>query len=104
MLRDDVRVVGLVLLVYAAVAWVRHRVAQAEMRTAEKLLEIELRLAEIGEACAAQPRPAGPPSASRPPPTDPRLRVGYPHLLHPLPFPPPATLPSCNLPFTYLKR
>jgi hypothetical protein len=49
MLRDSVQVFGLVLLLYAAVAWVRHRVAQAEMRTAEKLLEIELRLAEIGE-------------------------------------------------------
>lgn len=49
-LRNDVWVLGLVLLVYAAVAWMRHRVAQAEMRTAEKLLEIELRLAEIGEA------------------------------------------------------
>jgi hypothetical protein len=49
-LRYDVGVLGLVLLVYAAVAWMRHRIAQAEMRTAEKLLEIELRLAEISEA------------------------------------------------------
>jgi hypothetical protein len=40
--------------VYAAVAWVRHRVAQAELRTAEKLLEIELRLAEIAEALQAK--------------------------------------------------
>ena len=48
-LRDDLRVLGLVLLVYAAVAWVAHNVAQAEMKTAEKLLEIELRLAELGE-------------------------------------------------------
>jgi RNA polymerase sigma factor (sigma-70 family) len=68
-LRDDVRVFGLVLLIYAAVAWVRHRVAQAESRTAEKLLEIELRLAEIGEAAEARLRliestpPARPPSA-----------------------------------------
>ena len=55
MLRDSVQVVGLVLLLYAAVAWVRHRIAQAEMRTAEKLLEIELRLAEIGEDTKAGP-------------------------------------------------
>src|SRR5262249_56970970 len=49
MLRDSVQVFGLVLLLYAAVACVRHRIAQAEMRTAEELLEIELRLAAIGE-------------------------------------------------------
>ena len=49
-LRDDTRVFGLVLVIYAAVAWVRHRVTQAELRTAEKLLEIELRLAELAEA------------------------------------------------------
>jgi hypothetical protein len=55
MLRDSVQVFGLVLLLYAAVAWVRHRIAQAEMRTAEKLLEIELRLAEIGEDTKAGP-------------------------------------------------
>jgi hypothetical protein len=55
MLRDSVRVFALVLLLYAAVAWVRHRIAQAEMRTAEKLLEIELRLAEIGEDTKAGP-------------------------------------------------
>jgi hypothetical protein len=54
-LRDSVQVSGLVLLLYAAVAWVRHRIAQAEMRTAEKLLEIELRLAEIGEDTKAGP-------------------------------------------------
>jgi hypothetical protein len=57
MLRDSVQVFALVLLLYAAVAWVRHGIAQAEMRTAEKLLEIELRLAEIGED-----RKAGPPT------------------------------------------
>ena len=68
LLRDDVRVFGLVLLVYAAVAWMRHRVAQAESRTAERLLEIELRIAEIGEALAARPRPANPPSAQQAPP------------------------------------
>jgi hypothetical protein len=67
-LRDVVRVFGLALLVYAAVAWMRHRVAQAELRTAEKLLEIELRLAEIGEALQARPRPADPASAQPPPP------------------------------------
>jgi hypothetical protein len=55
MLRDSVQVFALVLLLYAAVAWVRHRIAQAEMRTAEKLLEIELRLAEIGEDTKAGP-------------------------------------------------
>ena len=57
MLRDSVQVFAFVLLLYAAVAWVRHRITQAEMRTAEKLLEIELRLAEIGED-----RKAGPPT------------------------------------------
>jgi hypothetical protein len=55
MLRDSVQVFALVLLLYAAVAWVRQRIAQAEMRTAEKLLEIELRLAEIGEDTKAGP-------------------------------------------------
>jgi hypothetical protein len=49
LLRDDVRVFGLVLLIYAAVAWVRHRIAQAELVTNQKMLELELRLAEIGE-------------------------------------------------------
>jgi hypothetical protein len=49
LLRDDVRVFGLVLLIYAAVAWVRHRIAQAELTTNQKMLELELRLAEIGE-------------------------------------------------------
>jgi hypothetical protein len=58
--QNDVRVFGLVLLVYAAVAWVRHRVTQAEMQTAEKLLEIELRLAEIGETLEARPRATDP--------------------------------------------
>jgi len=68
LLRDDVRIFGLVLLVYAAVAWMRHRVARAELRTAEKLLEIELRLAEIGETLEARPGPAGPASAQQAPP------------------------------------
>jgi hypothetical protein len=62
---DIVRVFGLVLLVYAAVAWMRHRVAQSEWRTAEKLLEIELRLAEIGETLEGRLKPAN--SASAPP-------------------------------------
>jgi hypothetical protein len=61
LVRDDMRVLGLVLMMYAAVGWVRHQVAQAELRTAERLLEIELRLAEIGEACK-------PPSLPPPPP------------------------------------
>jgi hypothetical protein len=56
-LRDVVRVLGMVFLVYAAVAWMRHRIGQAELRTAEKLLEIELRLAEISEALEGRPRP-----------------------------------------------
>jgi hypothetical protein len=55
LLRDSVQVLGLILLLYAAVAWVRHRIAQAEMRTAVKLLEIELHLAEIGEVTKARP-------------------------------------------------
>lgn len=50
LLRDDVRVFGLVLLIYAAVAWIRHRIARAELATNQKMLELELRLAEIGEA------------------------------------------------------
>jgi hypothetical protein len=54
LLRDSVQALGLILLLYAAVAWVRHRIAQAEMRTAEKLLEIELHLAEIGEVTKAR--------------------------------------------------
>lgn len=53
--RDDVRAFGLMLLIYAAVAWVRHSVLEAELRTAEKLLEIELRLADLGEAREAGP-------------------------------------------------
>ena len=68
MLRDSVQVFGLVLLLYAAVAWVRHRIAQAEMRTAEKLLEIELHLAEIGEVTKARPL-ADTSSPTRMPPT-----------------------------------
>ena len=60
-LHNDARVLGLVLVVYAAVAWVRNRVAQAEMNTAEKLLEIELRLAELAErrppSAAGSPTP-----------------------------------------------
>jgi hypothetical protein len=66
MLRDSVQVFGLVLLLYAAVAWVRHRIAQAEMRTAEKLLEIELRLAELGEATKAGPATDASPPAQHP--------------------------------------
>ena len=66
-LREVVRVLGVVLLGYAAVAWMRQRVGQAELRSAEKLLEIELRLAEIGEALQARSKPVEP--ASPPPPS-----------------------------------
>jgi FtsH-binding integral membrane protein len=66
MLQDDVRIFGLVLMLYAAVAWVRHGIAQAESRTAEKLLEMELRLAEIGEAMQTRTSPTG--SAAPPTP------------------------------------
>jgi hypothetical protein len=68
MLRDEVRIVGLVLLVYAAVAWVRHRVAEGELSTAEKLLEIELHLAEIGEALKVGPQAADTQPPTQPPP------------------------------------
>lgn len=65
--RDGVRVVGVVFLGYAAVAWMRQRIGQAELRTAEKLLEIELRLAQISEALAGGPKPPDP-VAPQPPP------------------------------------
>jgi hypothetical protein len=68
LLRDAVQVLGLILLLYAAVAWVRHLIAQGETRTTEKLLEIELRLAEIGEATKAGP-PADTSSPTYQPPT-----------------------------------
>jgi hypothetical protein len=68
LLRDSVQVLGLILLLYAAVAWVRHRITQAEMKTAEKLLEIELHLAEIGEVTKARPL-ADTSSPTRMPPT-----------------------------------
>ena len=68
LLGDSVRALGLILLLYAAVAWVRHRIAQAEMRTAEKLLEIELHLAEMGENTKARPL-ADTSSPTRMPPT-----------------------------------
>jgi hypothetical protein len=68
LLGDSVRALGLILLLYAAVAWVRHRIAQAEMRTAEKLLEIELHLADIGEVTKARPL-ADTSSPTRMPPT-----------------------------------
>ncbi len=66
-LRDVVRVLGVVFLVYAAVAWMRQRIGQAELRTTEKLLEIELRLAEISEALERRPKPPDP-AAPQPPP------------------------------------
>jgi hypothetical protein len=46
-LRDDVRVLGLMLVIYAAVAWVRHRIARAETATAVRILELELQIAEM---------------------------------------------------------
>ncbi len=49
MLREEVRAMGWLLLLYTAAAWVRNRVTDAQMDTAEKLLEIELRVAEIRE-------------------------------------------------------
>jgi hypothetical protein len=66
MLGDEMQVLGLVLLGFAAVAWIRHCVVRAEMRTAERLLEIELRVAEIEEALQARPTPGGPASAKQP--------------------------------------
>jgi hypothetical protein len=66
-LRDEVRGLGLVLIGLAMIAWVRHCVWGAEMRTAEKLLEIELRLAEIGEALPVNRTPADAASAHQPP-------------------------------------
>jgi hypothetical protein len=46
--RYDMLVVGGVLLLYAATAWIRHRIAQAELKTREQLLEIELSPQMIG--------------------------------------------------------
>lgn len=66
-LQDVVRVLGVVFLVYAAVVWMRQRIGQAELRTAEKLLEIELRLAEISEALEGRPKSPDP-VAPQPPP------------------------------------
>lgn len=66
-LRDVVRVSGVVFLAYAGVAWMRQRIGQAESRTAEKLLEIELRLAEISETLEGRPKPPDP-VAPQPPP------------------------------------
>ena len=54
-LHDIVRGIGLVLLVYAAVAWLRHRVAQTEYRIAEKLQGMQQRLEEIGKSLEAPP-------------------------------------------------
>jgi hypothetical protein len=47
--RNDLFVFGLVLLLYAATAWIRQRVSQSELATREKLLEIEWRVAGIAE-------------------------------------------------------
>ncbi len=56
-IRDEVRIFGFVMMLFAAAAWARHRVALAETAVTEKLLEIELRLAEMGEAVARRPVP-----------------------------------------------
>ena len=40
---------GLAFLICAAVIWLTHRIEQAELATREKLLQIELRLAELCE-------------------------------------------------------
>jgi ATP/ADP translocase len=42
-------VFGVVLLIIGAVFLIRHGIAQSELRTREKLLEIEYRLAELVE-------------------------------------------------------
>ncbi len=55
--RDDLRAFGLVFVIYGAVAWLRSTITQSEMKTAEKLLEIELRLAELGEARGGRLQP-----------------------------------------------
>jgi ABC-type Co2+ transport system permease subunit len=52
-LRDSIRGIGLVLLVYAAIAWLRHRVAQTEHRIAEQLQGMQQRLDEIGQSLEA---------------------------------------------------
>jgi hypothetical protein len=50
-----VRIFGLKLLLNAAVVWIRHGTAQAETRTAEKLIGFELRLTEISETRKTSP-------------------------------------------------
>ena len=40
---------GIAFLIGAAVYWLTHRIEQAELATREKLLQIELRLAELSE-------------------------------------------------------
>lgn len=55
-LRNDFFVLGLVLVLYGATAWIRKRVTQSELTTREKLLEIELQVATIAESLAAPTR------------------------------------------------
>ena len=55
MFRNDLFVFGLVLLLYAATAWIRQRVGQSELKTREKLLEIELRIARLADALESRP-------------------------------------------------
>jgi predicted membrane channel-forming protein YqfA (hemolysin III family) len=45
---------GLIVLVVGAVFLVRHGIAQSELRTREKLLEIEYRLAELAETAKSE--------------------------------------------------
>ena len=40
---------GLAFLIIAAVHWITHRIEQAELATRERLLQLELRLAELCE-------------------------------------------------------
>jgi hypothetical protein len=48
-LRNEVRIIGLAMLLYAAVALICHGVAQPDLKTTEKLLEIELHQAAISD-------------------------------------------------------
>jgi cation transport ATPase len=54
---------GLVFLVMGAVFLLRHLIEQSELKTHEKLLEIEYRLAEFAEAAKRGELPSAPPQA-----------------------------------------
>ena len=45
---------GLAFLIGAAVYWLTYRIEQAELNTREKLLQLELRLAELSEKRTAR--------------------------------------------------